>query len=111
MTRLQAEDGGPMDIGGATLAAAAMRAELIDEYASVAHPVLAGAARRSSPPWTPGRTYPIPTSCLARQLPGAGHHRPNGPCPTALSPNGRIDRFHRILADGWAFHRMAGQYA
>ena len=32
ITRLKAEDGGSMDIGGATLAAAAMRAELIDEY-------------------------------------------------------------------------------
>jgi dihydrofolate reductase len=31
ITRLKAEEGGPMDIGGATLAAAAMRAGLIDE--------------------------------------------------------------------------------
>jgi dihydrofolate reductase len=38
----KAEDGGPMDIGGATLAAAAMRAGLIDEYAIVTHPVLVG---------------------------------------------------------------------
>ena len=35
IARLKAEDGGPMDIGGATLAAAAMRAGLIDEYAIV----------------------------------------------------------------------------
>ena len=41
-----------MDIAGATLAAAAMRAGLIDEYAIVTHPVLSAAARRSSPPWT-----------------------------------------------------------
>ena len=40
--RLKAEAGGPMDIGGATLAAAAMRAGLIDEYAIVTHPVLVG---------------------------------------------------------------------
>ncbi|MFF0739057.1 dihydrofolate reductase family protein [Streptomyces sp. NPDC004111] len=40
--RLKAEDGGPMDIGGATLAAAAMRAGLIDEYVLVTHPVLVG---------------------------------------------------------------------
>ena len=33
ITRLKADDGGPMDIGGATLAAAAMVAGLIDEYA------------------------------------------------------------------------------
>ena len=33
-----------MDIGGATLAAAAMRAGLIDEYAIVTHPVLVGGA-------------------------------------------------------------------
>ena len=42
ITRLKAEDGGPMDIGGATLAAAAMRAGLIDEYVLVTHPVLVG---------------------------------------------------------------------
>jgi dihydrofolate reductase len=42
IARLKAEDGGPMDIGGATLAAAAMRAGLIDEYAIVTHPVLLG---------------------------------------------------------------------
>ena len=41
-TRLKADDGGPMDIGGATLAAAALRAGLIDEYAIVTHPVLVG---------------------------------------------------------------------
>ncbi|WP_053205163.1 dihydrofolate reductase family protein [Jiangella muralis] len=42
ITRLKAEDGGPMDIGGATLAAAAMRAGLIDEYVLVTYPVLVG---------------------------------------------------------------------
>ena len=42
ITRLKNEDGGPMDISGATLAAAAMRAGLIDEYAVVTHPVLVG---------------------------------------------------------------------
>lgn len=42
IARLRAEDGGPMDIGGATLAAAAMRAGLVDEYAVVTHPVLVG---------------------------------------------------------------------
>ncbi len=31
-----------MDVGGATLAAAVMRAGLIDEYAIVTHPVLVG---------------------------------------------------------------------
>lgn len=40
--RLKAGGGGPMDIGGATLAAAAMQAGLIDEYAIVTHPVLVG---------------------------------------------------------------------
>ncbi|MEV4225737.1 dihydrofolate reductase family protein [Streptomyces bobili] len=43
ITRLKAEDGGPMYIGGATLAGAAMRAELIDEYVIAAHPVLVSA--------------------------------------------------------------------
>jgi dihydrofolate reductase len=42
ITRLKAEDGGSMDIGGATLAAAAMRAGLIDEYALATAPVLVG---------------------------------------------------------------------
>ncbi|MFE6711685.1 dihydrofolate reductase family protein [Streptomyces sp. NPDC057695] len=42
IARLKAEDGGPMDIGGATLAAAAMRAGLIDEYVLATAPVLAG---------------------------------------------------------------------
>ena len=43
ITRLKAEDGGRMDIhGGATLAGAAMRAGLIDEYVLVTAPVLVG---------------------------------------------------------------------
>ncbi|MDT0305455.1 dihydrofolate reductase family protein [Streptomyces sp. DSM 44917] len=42
ITRLKAGDGGPMDICGATLAGAAMRAGLIDEYVLVTHPVLVG---------------------------------------------------------------------
>ncbi|MFJ2093848.1 dihydrofolate reductase family protein [Streptomyces sp. NPDC087901] len=42
ITRLKAEDGGPMAIGGATLAGAAMRAGLIDEYALATAPVLVG---------------------------------------------------------------------
>ena len=50
ITRLKTEDGGPMDVGGATLAAAAMRAGLIDEYAIVTHPVLVGRGTPSSGP-------------------------------------------------------------
>ncbi|MFW0796948.1 dihydrofolate reductase family protein [Gordonia sp. CPCC 205515] len=42
ITRLKADEGGPLDIGGATLAGAAMRAGLIDEYTLVTHPVLVG---------------------------------------------------------------------
>jgi dihydrofolate reductase len=42
ITRLKAGDGGPMTIGGATLARAAMRAGLIDEYVLATHPVLVG---------------------------------------------------------------------
>jgi dihydrofolate reductase len=45
ITRLKTEDGGPMDIGGATLAAAAMRAGLIDEYVLVTAPVLVGSGK------------------------------------------------------------------
>ena len=42
IARLKAEGGDPMDIGGATLAAAAMRAGLIDEYVLLTAPVLVG---------------------------------------------------------------------
>lgn len=42
IARLKAEDGAPMEIGGATLAGAAIRAGLIDEYQIVTHPVLVG---------------------------------------------------------------------
>jgi dihydrofolate reductase len=42
ITRLKAEEGGPMDMCGATLAAAAMRAGLIDEYVLATAPVLVG---------------------------------------------------------------------
>ena len=42
ITRLKAEDGGPMRVGGATLAGAAMRAGLVDEYTIVTHPMLVG---------------------------------------------------------------------
>ena len=42
ITRLKSEEGGPMDIVGATLAATAMRAGLIDEYVLVTNPVLIG---------------------------------------------------------------------
>ena len=42
ITRLKAGDGGPLDIAGATLAAVAVRAGLVDEYALVTHPVVLG---------------------------------------------------------------------
>jgi dihydrofolate reductase len=42
ITRRKAEDGVPMGIGSATLAGAAMRAGLIDEYQLATHPVLVG---------------------------------------------------------------------
>ena len=42
IARLKSGDGGPMDVLGATLAASAMRAGLIDEYALVTAPVLVG---------------------------------------------------------------------
>jgi dihydrofolate reductase len=54
ITRLKAEDGGLMDIAGPTLAAAAMRAGLIDEYAVVTHPVLVGGG---TPFFTPLDTW------------------------------------------------------
>lgn len=45
ITRLKAEDGQPMRVAGATLAGAAMRAGLVDEYEVVTHPVLIGGGK------------------------------------------------------------------
>jgi dihydrofolate reductase len=42
IARLKAEDGAPMEIGGAALAGSAMRAGLVDEYQVITHPVLVG---------------------------------------------------------------------
>ena len=42
ITRLKAGDGEPMRVGGASLAGAAIRAGLVDEYEIVTHPVLVG---------------------------------------------------------------------
>ena len=42
ITRLKAGHGEPMRVAGATLAGAALRAGLIDEYTIVTHPVLVG---------------------------------------------------------------------
>ncbi|MBD7997870.1 dihydrofolate reductase family protein [Oerskovia gallyi] len=42
IARLKAKDDGPLDVGGAALAASVMRAGLIDEYVIVTHPVLVG---------------------------------------------------------------------
>jgi dihydrofolate reductase len=50
IARLKAEDGGRMDIGGATLAAAAMRAGLVDEYVLVTAPVIIGGGAPFFPP-------------------------------------------------------------
>ncbi|MEA5360846.1 dihydrofolate reductase family protein [Amycolatopsis sp., V23-08] len=45
ITRLKAGDGGPMRVGGATLAGAAVRAGLVDEYEIVTHPALVGGGK------------------------------------------------------------------
>ncbi len=42
IARLKAGDGGPMRVGGATIAAAAIQAGLVDEYEVVTHPVVVG---------------------------------------------------------------------
>lgn len=60
IARLKAEDGGPMEVGGATLAAAAMRAGLIDEYAIVTHPVLVGGGA----PFFPALESRVPLSLV-----------------------------------------------
>lgn len=43
IARIKDSDRGPIDIAGATLASAAQRAGLIDEYAIVTHPAIVGA--------------------------------------------------------------------
>ena len=63
ITRLEAEDGGPMGIAGATLAAAAMRAGLIDEYVLVTSPVLVGGG---APFFTGSADHAIAQVCDAR---------------------------------------------
>lgn len=70
ITRLKAEDGGPMDIAGATLAAAAMRAGLIDEYAIVTHPVLIGGG---TPLFTALDSWVSLTLVETRTFPGGVH--------------------------------------
>src|SRR4051794_41347465 len=50
ITRLKADNGGPMDIGGATLAAAAMRAGPINQDAIVTPPGLVGGGTPVFPP-------------------------------------------------------------
>ncbi|WP_394620341.1 dihydrofolate reductase family protein [Lentzea sp. JNUCC 0626] len=45
ITRLKSGDGGRLRVGGATLAAAAMRAGLVDEFEIVTHPVLLGGGK------------------------------------------------------------------
>ena len=42
IARLKGEGGGPMDVLGATLAGAAVRAGLVDEYVLATHPVMVG---------------------------------------------------------------------
>ena len=54
ITRLKTEDAGPMDIVGATLAGAAMRAGLIDEYLLVTQPILVGGGTPFLTAWTAG---------------------------------------------------------
>ncbi|GAA3703341.1 dihydrofolate reductase family protein [Zhihengliuella alba] len=66
IARLRSGDGGPIRVGGATLAGAAMRAGLIDEYTVVTHPVLVGggtplfaaAGRRTGLDLVETRTFP-----------------------------------------------------
>lgn len=54
IARLKAEGDGPMDVTGATLAATALRAGLVDELVVVTHPVLLGGGTRFLPPLDEG---------------------------------------------------------
>lgn len=67
IARLKSEDGGRMDIAGATLAAAAIRAGLIDEYILVTVPVVIGGGTPFFPALDePVRLRPVHT----RSFPG-----------------------------------------
>jgi dihydrofolate reductase len=70
ITRLKHGDGGFLDIGGATLAAAAMRAGLVDEYVVVTHPVLVGAG---APFFTALDTWVTLDLVETRTFPGGVH--------------------------------------
>ncbi|WP_018657176.1 dihydrofolate reductase family protein [Actinomadura flavalba] len=67
IARLKADDDGPLDIGGATFAASAMRAGLIDEYVLVTAPVLVGGG---TPFFTTLETWVNLTLTETRTFPG-----------------------------------------
>jgi dihydrofolate reductase len=70
ISRLRAGAGGPMDIGGATLAAVAVRAGLVDEYVVVTHPVLVGGGA----PMFPALDGPVDLELVeTRTFPGGAH--------------------------------------
>ena len=50
IARLRAQPGADLDIGGASLASAAIRRGLVDEYRLIVHPVILGAGTRYLPP-------------------------------------------------------------
>jgi transposase InsO family protein len=52
-----------------------------------------------------GQRLGLPLPRLARRMHGAGHQAQVDPALPAET-NGKIERFHRTLADGWAFARM-----
>lgn len=56
LTRLKALDGGDLMIGGAQLAAGAIRVGLVDEYRMFVHPIVLGGGR----PYFPTLDAPIP---------------------------------------------------
>lgn len=67
IARLKIEEDGPLDIAGATLAATALRAGLIDEYVLVTHPVLVGGG---TPFFTALDSWVNLTLTETRQFPG-----------------------------------------
>lgn len=59
IARLKAEGSGHMDVVGATLAASAIRAGLVDEYVLVTHPALVGGGTRFFPASIEGATLSL----------------------------------------------------
>jgi dihydrofolate reductase len=68
VSRLRAEPGGDIDVGGPTLAGSLLRLGLVDELRPVVHPVVLGAGK----PFLPPLDTPLPLRLLETRRFGSG---------------------------------------